>query len=76
MCLRIQFLQLQRLRGMCTSLGEMRHDPTLRLNKNDSKVNFSQSSPHCAIETFLKRDLDFTLSILLSQSWLAVEDLN
>ena len=26
-----------------TSLGEMRHDPTLHLNKNDSMVNFSQS---------------------------------
>lgn len=53
--------------------GKRRHDPTRRLNRNDSRLNFSPSSQYCVIEIFLKGNPDFMLYMFLFQMWLEVE---
>lgn len=53
--------------------GEGRPDPTLHLNQNDSKLNFSQSSPCYVMEIFLTRHPDFMLHVFLLQMGLEGE---
>lgn len=74
MCFGIQFTSASEAE-MEELVLEMRHDPTLHLDKNDSMVNFSQSSQYWTIETFLQRHLDFTHTLFYSISGLVRPEL-